>query len=82
MNTWDVHLARLLVDDVAVERALDGDLSYWALNVLERAVAIERCDTGRSAAQVADQLGIAKRTVQRHRRRRRQRQQHTDPKDT
>jgi hypothetical protein len=59
-------------DWVKVERAIAGDRSF-RLTVPELADAIARLDRfGRTAEQIAVRLGVAERTVQRHRTARRE----------
>lgn len=55
------------VDDAVVDRLIAGDHeSHYT--AAELAQAIDRLDNGaRTAQQVADRLGIARRTVERHR---------------
>ncbi len=51
------------IDDVAVERACDGDRTV-RLNAAEMAAAVRRCEArGLSASQTGNVLGVAARTV-------------------
>lgn len=59
-------LYSLDVDEIAVDRAVTGDLNGTVLTLAERRQAVRQLtETGESAAQIAARIGCSERTVDR-----------------